>query len=144
MPLDSPLHCIIAIVFTVVPQTPTISSSASDPVTDGDAFTLTCTTASTGLSPAFYIWSISNVDQSASESNTLTVDGVDITNVQDYKCKVSRDETDFYSAFSSVYRPSGLYKMIRVFFLKFLYVINSTFTGEKSVSGFVVKLKMCF
>ena len=91
----------------VVPQTPTVSSSPSGTLTDGAAFTLTCTTASTGLSSASYVWNVGNVDQSASGTNTLSVNAVDINSVQDYKCKVSGDGGSSYSAYSNVYTPTG-------------------------------------
>ena len=94
-------------IFTVIPQTPTISSSPSGTLTDNDAFALTCTTASTGLSSATYVWNVANVDQSASSTSTLTVNAVDINSVQDYKCKVSGDGGTSYSAYSSVHTPTG-------------------------------------
>ena len=94
--------------FSVIPQTPTISSSPSGTLTDGDAFTLTCTTASTGLSSSTYVWNVANVDQSASSTSTLTVNAVDINSVQDYKCKVSGDGGTSYSAYSSIHTPTGL------------------------------------
>ena len=95
------------LISTVIPQTPTISSSPSGTLTDGGAFTLTCTTASTGLSSATYVWNVATVDQSASSTNTLTVNAVDINNVQAYKCKVSGDGGTSYSAYSSTHTPTG-------------------------------------
>ena len=97
----------------MVPQTPTVSSSPSGTLTDGDTVTLTCTTASTGLGGSTsYIWNIGGTDGTASASNTLAVNAVDINDVKAYKCKVSGDGSS-YSAYSNVHNPTGLFsKMI--------------------------------
>ena len=94
------------IVFAVIPQTPTISSAPSGAVDSDGAYTLTCGTASIGLTSTSYVWSIANVDQSASSSNTLIVNPEDID--RDYKCKVSGDGGKTYSAYSSIQTPTGL------------------------------------
>ena len=109
LPIKDPCYIIIVSypLSSVIPQTPTISSSPSGTLTDGGAFTLTCTTASTGLSSASYIWNVATVDQAASGTNTLTVNAVDINNVQDYKCKVSGDGGSSYSAYSNTHTPIG-------------------------------------
>ena len=93
--------------FAVVPQTPTITSSASGTVEDGSSFSLTCQTASTGITSAMYIWSIGGVDQAAQSSNTL-VQTADINNVVAYTCKVSADGgTDYSAATTSSFSHPG-------------------------------------
>ena len=90
-----------------MPQTPTITSSASGTVEDGSSFSLTCQTASTGITSAMYIWSIGGVDQAAQSSNTL-VQTADINNVVAYTCKVSADGgTDYSAATTSSFSHPG-------------------------------------
>ena len=98
-----------------MPQTPTITSSASGTVEDGSSFSLTCQTASTGITSAMYIWSIGGVDQAAQSSNTL-VQTADINNVVAYTCKVSADGGTDYSAAttSSFSHPGKFMAMFRV------------------------------
>ncbi|XP_070181334.1 serine-rich adhesin for platelets-like [Littorina saxatilis] len=94
-----------SVTLTVVPQTPSITSSPSGDVTDASSFTLTCVTASTGLSTETYVWNIGGTDQSSQSSNTLT-QTADINNVQAYSCKVSGDGGTDYSAVSTTFTPS--------------------------------------
>ncbi|XP_070181311.1 serine-rich adhesin for platelets-like [Littorina saxatilis] len=93
------------LTLTVVPQTPSISVSPSGVITDTDNFSLTCVTASTGLSTETYVWNIGGTDQSSQSSNTLT-QTADINNVQAYSCKVSGDGGTDYSAVSTTFTPS--------------------------------------
>lgn len=101
------LECkLVLFVCAVVPQTPTISSSPSGDITDASSFTLTCATASTGLSTETYVWSIAGVDQAPQSGSTLA-QTADINNVAAYTCKVSGDGGTDYSAVSSTHTPSG-------------------------------------
>lgn len=90
----------------VVPQMPSITSSPSGDVTDASSFTLTCASASTGLSTETYVWNIGGTDQSPQSSNTLT-QTADINTVPAYSCKVSGDGGTDYSAVSNTFTPSG-------------------------------------
>ncbi|WP_374209609.1 immunoglobulin domain-containing protein [Thiolapillus sp.] len=91
----------------VVPQAPTISSSASGTVEDGSSFTLTCQTASTGITSATYIWNVGGTDQAATASSTL-IQTADINNVLAYTCKVSADGgTDYSAVTTSSFSHSG-------------------------------------
>ena len=97
----------VVVFCAVVPQTPTITSSASGTVEDGSSFSLTCQTASTGITSAMYIWSIGGVDQAAQSSDTL-VQTADINNVVAYTCKVSADGgTDYSAATTSSFSHPG-------------------------------------
>ncbi|WP_374211430.1 immunoglobulin domain-containing protein [Thiolapillus sp.] len=96
-----------ALFCAVVPQAPTISSSASGTVEDGSSFTLTCQTASTGITSATYIWNVGGTDQAATASSTL-IQTADINNVLAYTCKVSADGgTDYSAVTTSSFSHSG-------------------------------------
>ena len=114
----------------VVPQTPTVSSSAgSGSVEDGSSFTLTCTTASTGITSPQYIWTIDGTDQAAQSSSTLA-QTADINNVVGaYTCKVSADGgTDYSAVTTTSFTHSGRWQHIadgsgRLWYLQFQSIL---------------------
>jgi hypothetical protein len=77
-------------------------------VTDGSAFTLTCSTAS--AAPAgtslTYEWTKDSAIQVGQTSSTLQ-GTADITNVSSYTCKVSANTGANYSHTSPTFQPTG-------------------------------------